>query len=268
MIRVGVVRFAEGGVPSRDLGRVLFAVLRQMQVDPAAEDMIGILRMNREGVAVRHLVLVVEVISPSCLLQLAPLSSDRKTPSTPSPSSADSAYITEGFEGAIASEVRPICSGDGRPFVKKWVQDSASVGGFPDAVLRAARLDRREQRAADFRMVHNRVASIGAGARKCQPSAQLRPPLRDADVPSLPSPCVTPPRQRCVEFKQIDDEATDAGGDARWSWPVPKLLPGLASIGGPENANTGIGIGGKIRFSGVRNPQSRGYRDQPQPIRY
>src|SRR5262249_7561345 len=55
MIGMGVFGLAAFGVPSGGSHPMLSAVARQMQVDAAAKDMVGIGRMNRNRVAVRYL---------------------------------------------------------------------------------------------------------------------------------------------------------------------------------------------------------------------
>jgi len=63
MIGISIVGLAAFGVPFGRVDPVFSAVARQMQVNAAAENMVGIGRVNRDRVAVRHLAFFDEVRS-------------------------------------------------------------------------------------------------------------------------------------------------------------------------------------------------------------
>src|SRR5215467_2034121 len=55
MVGVSIIGLAAFGVPSGGADPVFSAIARQMQVHTAAENMVGIGRVNRDRIPVRHL---------------------------------------------------------------------------------------------------------------------------------------------------------------------------------------------------------------------
>src|SRR5437870_1104436 len=102
--------------------------------------------------------------------------------------------MIDGLDGAMASEVRPILSDDGRPFFR-CVHDAPPLVDFqiPLWVPRAEMVAKRVSRMVGWKTTawHRYGPEPG---NVCRP--QLTPPSRDTNIPSLPpAVCVTPPRQ-------------------------------------------------------------------------
>ena len=109
MIGVRVIRVSSLCIPSRCLLPALAAVCRQVQIHPAAQNVIRILRMHRYGISVGNLCFAREMFPPD----FSPAYPAIVAPKNPKHQIAPEAvgifaraYITSGFDKLIAKLVK------------------------------------------------------------------------------------------------------------------------------------------------------------------